>query len=149
MMMVGMFACLLASCASTSDSRQAMFVQNIDNAPELAAIDKSIDKLSSDYDDIERQYDQLQKDVLGKTNFDVDDDANAQAVNIYINDNNVIMIDNKPMSRNEFDAYLSRVLPRLCQPTPTIIVHKRASYDQALSVLEMVYAHGCMDVDLK
>lgn len=142
-------ASMLASCASTSDSRQAMFVQNIDNDPELAAIDQSIDKLSSDYDDIERKYDQLQKDVLGKTHFDVDDDANAQFVNIYINDNNVIMIDNKPMSRIEFDAYLSRVLPRLCHPTPTITVHKRASYDHALSVLEMVYAHGCMNVDLK
>ena len=58
------------SCASSKNYRQAVFVSDIENSPELVAIDASIETLGERTKALEDEYAEIEKVVLAHAKFD-------------------------------------------------------------------------------
>ena len=134
------------SCASSKNDRQAVFVSDIENSPELVAIDASIETLGERTKALEDEYAEIEKVVLAHAKFEGEPDHGDDSLKIYVNENNAIIVNDTAMTRNEFGNFIDKKLPALCTPAPTLKVHARANYDTAASLLEMIYARGCTDV---
>ena len=144
---LGIFLIAMMGCASTSNNpRDNDFTAQINSSPEVIEIDQDLEKLARDTDALEKEYDEIQKTVLANAKFEGEEDKSDEKLVIDINENNAILVNDKPMSKNEFASYIDKKLPALCTPTPTINLSTRADYTIAASLLEMIYARGCTNV---
>ena len=143
--------CLLSSCGqSNSDARdQDAFAARVKSAPEFADIDNDLDALEAETNDLEKKYDGIQSQVLDKTNFSNTDSLTTNQIVINVNENNVLIVNDNAMSRNDFGNFLDKYLPALCTPAPRLSIHNKADYDTAAWVLEAIYSHGCTDIDIQ
>ncbi len=142
----GVAAFLLTGCASAQAQRHSVFAADVENSPQMASIDGQISDLSDRAQALAAEYAEIEKVVLANAKFEGEPEQAADRLNIYVNENNAIIVNDEAMSRNEFSAYADRNLPNLCSPAPTLKVHARANYDIAASLLEVIYMHGCSDV---
>lgn len=142
---------LFSACAaSQNDSRESnAFVQKIHNTPELLEIDTSLQELENEIGDINDDYAKLQEKILPFTDFNGNEDKKVDQLEIVLNENTVLSVNQTAMSKNDFTAYADQVLPELCQPNPKLSIHKKANYDTAAWVLDVLYSHGCMDVTIE
>lgn len=141
-------AVLFAGCAgSSTDTRQPEeFILGVRSNPELLEIDTRLDALDEKTAQLSAQYDTLQQGILPHATFESDPSNHADKIEVYINENNVLIVNGKTMSRNDFTIFADKALPGLCSPTPRISIHKKADFDIAAWVLDSFYLHGCMDV---
>lgn len=140
-------AVLFFACASPSaNDRGAQDLAG--NLPEFLDLDLQIQELESDTQKVLKRYQEVQDAVLEKADF-ADRDETPESLAVYVNENNVLIVNGKPMSRNEFSAFADENLPALCSPRPKISAHPKADYDNASAALELIYAHGCHDIDIE
>lgn len=141
----------LSACASSNThSRQAEdFIEEVQSSPELQEVDVSLDELKEKTEELTAEYETLQAGILPYASFDTDNSDKADKLVIYINENNVMNVNNKTMSRNDFTIYIDKVLPGLCTPSPSISIHKKADFDTAAWVLDALYSRGCADVKIE
>lgn len=138
-----------AGCSkNTNHTRTAdEYRASIQTSEQFREIDAQLDELEAQTNDITERYASVQKSILQNTDFGTADEASkVDKLAIYINENNVLIVNDSAMSRNDFSAYADRMLPRLCTPSPRLSIHKKADYDTAAWVLESLYAHGCMNI---
>lgn len=142
---------LFSACAgSNNDSREPnAFVKEIQNTPELLEIDASLDEMEAEINDINSDYDKIQEKILPLAEFNVKEDEKVEQLEIVLNENTVLSVNQTAMSKNDFTAYADRVLPDLCHPNPKLTIHKKADYDTASWVLDVLYSHGCLDVTIE
>lgn len=143
-------ACLFTGCAkSVSDARsEDVFTSHVQTSPAILELDAELDALEIETETLEDSYNSIQSNVLLHTDFYAASKENIQSLAIYINDNNILVVNGKAMSRNDFSNFVIKNLPALCKPTPRLSIHKKANYDTAAWVLEMLYAQGCSKVDI-
>ncbi|MBR4984148.1 MAG: hypothetical protein IKY83_00205 [Proteobacteria bacterium] len=122
---------------------------SIQASDEFKDIDAQLDQLEAQTNDITERYATVQKSILQNTDFGAIDESKVDKLEIYINENNVLIVNDAAMSRNDFSAYADRMLPKLCTPTPRLSIHKKADYDTAAWVLESLYSHGCMNISVE
>lgn len=137
---------LTMGCASASNERHTLFSADIEKAPEMVKIDAEIETLNAQTRALEEEYEAIEKIVLKHAKFEGESSNGDESLSIYVNENNAILVNDVPMSRNEFSNYLDKKLPKLCSPPPTLKIHAKADYDIAVALLEMIYAGGCSDV---
>ena len=142
---------MLSACGqNNSDARdQDAFAARVKSAPEFADIDNDLDALEAETNDLEKKYDSIQSRVLDKTNFGNTDSLTTDQIVIKVNENNVLIVNDKAMSKNDFGNFLDKYLPTLCTPAPRLSIHNKADYDTAAWVLEAIYAHGCTDINIE
>lgn len=142
---------LFAGCASTSSNSRLPeeFIAGIQNSPELLEIDADLDEIDEKTAQLSARYDELQQSVLPHASFDSDASINADEISVYINENNVLSVNGKTMSKNDFTIFADKALPGLCSPSPKLSIHKKADYDMAAWVLDSFYQHGCLNVDIQ
>ncbi len=140
-----------SACAgSKNDSREPnAFAQEIHNTPELLDIDTSLDEMEAEIADINSDYDKIQEKILPNADFNVKEDEKVEQLEIVLNENTVLSVNQTAMSKNDFTAYADRVLPDLCHPNPKLSIHKKADYDTASWILDVLYSHGCLDVTIE
>ncbi len=141
---------LLSGCGKSSSDARSMddFTALAQSTPELQALDASLDELENKTAELEASYNEVQGTVLTHVTFDADDSGGAGQLVVFINENNVLIVNDTPMSRNDFKAFADKRLPALCQPVPTLSIHKKSDYDSAAWVLDTIYTHGCTNVDI-
>ena len=141
---------LLCGCGkSASDARTTdEFRMNLAASQDLAEIDVALDSLQDETDDLKENYDKLQATLLPHVKLESVTEQATQ-LTIYINENSVLIVNDTPMSRNDFVQYADKNLPALCQPTPSLTIHTKAIYDTAAWVLDSLYSHGCPDVTIE
>lgn len=141
---------LLCFACAGSDT-QSSTASNVEYTPSqsLKEVDAELDELNAQTAAFKKEYDMLQKGVLNRLNFDEPVAKNSLQLNIFINANNILVVNEKSMSRNDFLDYVGDALPRLCKPNPTLSIDKRANYDTAAWVLQELYSRGCTQVDIK
>lgn len=141
---------LLCGCGkSASDARTTdEFRMNLAASQDLAEIDVALDSLQDETDDLKENYDKLQATLLPHVKLESVTEQATQ-LTIYINENSVLIVNDTPMSRNDFVQYADKNLPALCQPTPRLTIHTKAIYDTAAWVLDSLYSHGCPDVTIE
>lgn len=122
---------------------------SIQTSDEFKEIDAQLDQLEAKTNDITERYASVQKSILQNADFGEAGESKVDKLAIYINENNVLIVNDSAMSRNDFTAYADRMLPRLCTPAPRLSIHKKADYDTAAWVLEALYAHGCMNINVE
>ena len=140
-------ALLPLGCASTpAESPHELTPESSAQFLELAA---ELDALNDSTANLAKDYQAIQSTVLANADFSaknkIDDNA---AIDIYINENNVILVNGQPMSRNDFATFVGKNFPARCTPTPKLTVHARANYDIAAAVLETIYTSGCTNVHI-
>lgn len=143
----GIFALLLPACATTQTAEQR-YSDEFANLPEYQAIDEELAQLKADTDALDADYAEFQHLVLNKMQFNQDVSDFSTELKIYINRNNLIMVNNQTMTRNDFVLFLDRNSKTICTPTPVLAIHPNADYDAAAWVLEKVYAAGCFEVNI-
>ena len=135
---------------SASDARsEDEFRNSIQASPEMAEVDAKLDALELETKALAESYDKLQTTVLKHTALDATESSKVSQLVIYINDNSVLIVNNTAMSRNDFSNFADKNLPMLCTPTPKISIHRKADYDTAAWALEVLYSHGCTNVDIQ
>ena len=141
---------VLSGCGKSSSDARDMdeFSALAQSTPELQALDVSLDELESKTAELEAQYNEVQGTVLTHVSFDADDSGKVGQLVVFINENNVLIVNDTPMSRNDFKAFADKRLPALCQPVPSLSIHKKSDYDTAAWVLDTIYSHGCTNVDI-
>ena len=125
------------------------FSSRINTSTDMLEIDAQLDTLDVETQNLEDSYNTIQKNVLIHTDFNQSDVDDNTGLSIYINDNNILIVNDKAMSRNDFTNFAFKKLPAMCTPTPRLSIHKKANYDTAAWVLEMLYAQGCPKVDIE
>ncbi len=140
------FACV--SCASTGENRSVDFRGSYHSSPEMAEIDAELETLELETQALESSYNEIQSSVLSHAEF-ASANKNAEKLAIFINENNVLIVNGTAMSRNDFSLYADRSLPALCTPTPSISIDSRANYDTAAWVMDEIYQHGCQNVQVE
>ena len=142
---------LVASCGkNNSDARdQDAFSARVKSAPEYADIDNDLDALEAETSELEKKYESIQSQVLDKTEFNSAKSLTADRIVIKVNENNVLIVNDQAMSKNDFANFLDKHLPALCTPAPRLSIHNKADYDTAAWVLEAIYEHGCADIDIE
>ena len=143
--------CLFSACGkSNADKyRDDAFNARVQSAPEFAEIDADLDALEAETADLEKNYDDIQSRVLAGTNLSESQSFNVSQIVINVNENNVLIVNDKAMSKNDFSNFLDRSLPGLCNPSPRLSIDKKADYDIAAWALEAIYARGCTNVDIE
>ena len=142
---------MLAGCSNSMQEARMEdeFATRINTSSDMLEIDAQLDTLDVETQTLEDSYNTIQKNVLIHTRFDQSDVDETNGISIYINDNNILIVNEKAMSRNDFANFLAKYLPALCSPNPKLSIHKKANYDTAAWVLEMLYSHGCTNVDVE
>ena len=142
---------LVSACGkNNSDAKkQDAFNARVQSAPEFSEIDSDLDQLESETTELEKKYNEVQGHVLETAKFSTNDSLTASQIVIYVNENNVLIMNDKAMSKNDFLNFLDKHLPALCNPTPRLSIHNKADYDTAAWILEAIYSHGCTNVDIE
>lgn len=142
---------IASGCASSpSETRtENNYTAYVNNSPDIVEIDAQLNSLEIETQNLEESYNGIQENVLMHTNLTGDDLRVRDDLKIFINDNNVLIVNEKAMSRNDFVNFATRNLPALCDPAPKLSIHKKANYDTAAWVLETIYSHGCTNVDVE
>ena len=115
---------------------------------ELTEVDTDLDTLQVETDNLKESYQQIQEAILPHVKLE-SDIVQIQQLVVYINENSVLIVNDSPMSRNDFTMYIDKNLPALCSPTPRLRIHSKAIYDTAAWVLDSIYSHGCSDVAIE
>ena len=142
--------CLLGGCGkSTSDARSSdEFKMNLQTSQELAEIDADLDTLQAETDNLKDSYQKIQSTLLPHIKLESEVEQAKQLV-VYINENSVLIVNDTPMSKNDFTQFADKNLPTLCSPTPRLSIHSKAIYDTAAWVLDTIYSHGCSNVSIE
>lgn len=151
LMIAFMLVTPLMGCGkSVSEARtEDDFRKAIRTGSEMAEVDAKLDALTLETQALAESYEKLQTSVLKHTTLDADETPKATHLSIYINDNNVLIVNDSAMSRNDFANYADKNLPALCTPVPKISIHRKADYDTAAWALEALYSRGCTNVDIE
>ncbi len=150
LIMIALLSLVSACGKNNSDAqKQDAFNARVQSAPEFSEIDSELDQLESDTAELEKKYDDIQGHVLENAKFTENDMLTASQIVVYVNDNNVLIVNDKAMSKNDFLNFLDKHLPALCNPTPRLSIHNKADYDMAAWVLESIYSHGCANIDIE
>jgi biopolymer transport protein ExbD len=143
----------IMGCASSGSSNKLVdpqeFAERVNSSPDLIEIDAQLEALDLETKTLEESYNSIQSNVLTHTDLTGSTKDEDDKLIVFINDNNLLVVNDKAMSRNDFSNFAIRNLPALCTPTPKLSIHKKANYDTAAWVLEVIYAHGCTKVDVE
>ena len=141
---------LLCGCGkSASEARSSdEYKMSLQNSQELAEIDAELDALQMETDNLKESYQKIQSSVLPHVKLESDVEQAKQLV-VHINENSVLIVNDVPMSKNDFTLYANKNLPALCTPAPRLSIHTKAIYDTAAWVLDTIYSHGCSDVTIE
>ena len=148
--MIAMSAAVLGCAGSVTEARsEDAFSARVQTSAEILQVDADLDALELETENLEDSYNAIQSNVLLHTDMYGSSVENTDSLAVYINDNNILVVNGKAMSRNDFSNFAVKNLPALCSPPPSLAIHKKANYDTAAWVLEMLYAHGCTKVDIE
>lgn len=139
----------LSGCSTTSKDRTADdFMANYHPSQEFSDLDTSLQVLEMETAALESSYNDIQNSILPHTRLANDENKSGQ-LRVFINENNVLIVNDTTMSRNDFSLYADRVLPELCNPVPTLSIDTKANYDAASWVLDEIYKRGCTNVKVE
>ena len=125
------------------------FVSRVNASPDIIELDAELNALDIETENLEASYNDIQTNILLHTDLTGENKDVVKSLSIFINDNNILVVNDKAMSRNDFSNFVAKNLPGLCTPSPKLSIHKKANYDTAAWVLEMIYSHGCAKVDIE
>ena len=125
------------------------FVSRVNASPDIIELDAELNALDIETENLEASYNDIQTNILLHTDLTGENKDVVKSLSIFINDNNILVVNDKAMSRNDFSNFVAKNLPGLCTPSPKLSIHKKANYDTAAWVLEMIYSHGCTKVDIE
>ena len=125
------------------------FVSRVNASPDMIELDAQLNTLDTETENLESSYNEIQANILVHTDLTGENKDVVKSLTIFINDNNILVVNDKAMSRNDFSNFVVKNLPGLCTPSPKLSIHKKANYDTAAWVLEMLYSHGCSKVDVE
>jgi len=146
---VFMAAMLLTGCGSTGSTQSGIGRIAVKPSPELVQVDEQLDALAAETQTLKNEYTEIQRNVVQRVNFSTGDPNNETQLTISLNANNVLLVNGRAMSRNDFQNYADKHLPALCHPTPQLNLQTSAGYDAAAWILDILYTRGCTDVDIR
>lgn len=141
----------VSGCANSASEAHTQddFTIHVNTSPDIIEIDSQLNTLEIETQNLEDSYNGIQENILLHTDLSGDNLKVHENLEIFINDNNILIVNGKAVSRNEFTNFVVKNLPALCEPDPKLSIHKKANYDTAAWVLEMLYSHGCTKVDIE
>ena len=141
----------VSGCANSASEAHTQddFAIHVNTSPDIIEIDSQLNALEIETQNLEDSYNGIQENILLHTDLGGDDLKVHENLEIFINDNNILIVNGKAISRNEFTNFVVKYIPALCEPSPKLSIHKKANYDTAAWVLEMLYSHGCTKVDIE
>ncbi|MCL2326724.1 MAG: hypothetical protein FWC40_09555 [Proteobacteria bacterium] len=145
---VFMAAIFLMGCGSTGTQSGVGRIA-VKPSPELMQVDEQLDALAMETQTLKDEYTEIQRNVVDRVSLSTGDLNNKTQLIISLSANNVLNVNGRAMSRNDFQNYADKHLPALCHPTPQLNLQTSAGYDAAAWILEILYTRGCTDVDIQ
>ncbi len=139
----------LASCATTnggvSDARRTTLTQDVN----FIELDAQLDVLETETNELESTFHEIESSVISRVKFDSAPAGDNKPVHVVLTPNNVLIVDDSAMSRNDFIIFAKNNLPQRCAETPELELDGNIDFDMASWVLEVFYGQGCLNVNIQ
>jgi len=139
----------LSSCATTSggvsDARRTTLTQDVN----FIELDAQLDVLETETNELETTFHEIESSVISRVQFDTTTEGDTKPVHVVLTPNNVLIVDDGAMSRNDFIIFAKNNLPQRCVETPELKLDGNIDLDMASWVLEVFYGQGCLNVNIQ